>query len=725
MREVRGETLRAAFDEQPALVARVAWLQRVCEAVAYAHSAGVVHRDLKPENVRLGEFDELTLLDWGLACEVGAARPPAGTRGYVAPEQRAGAVASTSMDVYALGAMLSELLTGAPPPAPGQVPPGPVELAEACGAATAAEPSARPTAAELGTRLRAWLEGEQRTEEARARLPAAMAHLHAAAAARAEAMQLRRAAADALRDVLPSAPIEAKRAGWDLGERAAEADRRADDAELDHQQALARILELDPGSAEARGLLDAHQRRQLLAAEARGDAREARRLTWLVEASGAAAASWLRAPATLTLRTEPPGLEVTIAPLGLVDRRSVPGTSRPLGRTPLVGVPVSPGGHLLTLTGRGREVHLVVDLARGEEWDPVRPGSVGPEALVVPEAVEGARWIPPGWFPAGGDAHAPDSLTARRVWVDGVHVATHRVTVSEYVAFLNDLPEAVALLHEPREDAGYGAAPRPVLRREGGRWVASAAAFEGGSWGPDWPVVLVDAHDAEAYAAWWSARTGRRWTLPHDLEWEKAARGVDGRAYPFGPFLDPAFANMVRSSAAEPGRVAVHAFPTDTSPYGIRGLAGNVRDLCANTWLRDGDTPDGAVVDPEAAPAPWPYRVVRGGSWMSTEPWCRSAARFANRPTARSTSFGFRLVTRDGRPEPTPSRDRAPVRGGSALRVTDGGGAPRPRRRPPPTIRSCWWRRCPPARPRPARSPPSRARSHRGRTRGAARCRRR
>ena len=52
---------------------------------------------------------------------------------------------------------------------------------------------------------------------------------------------------------------------------------------------------------------------------------------------------------------------------------------------------------------------------------------------------------------------------------------------------------------------------------------------DGRDWHPDWPVRLVSAEDAAAFAAWESARTGQAWRLPHELEWEKAARGVDRR----------------------------------------------------------------------------------------------------------------------------------------------------------------------------------------------------
>ena len=135
MKLVEGQTFarllaergRSAHDLQRIL--RI--FEVVCQTLAYAHARGIVHRDLKPSNIMVGSFSEVQVMDWGLACEVvvgGSGSTPhdlenelvMGTPAYRAPEQaRGGATHDARVDVFALGAILCEILTGAPPFAEG------------------------------------------------------------------------------------------------------------------------------------------------------------------------------------------------------------------------------------------------------------------------------------------------------------------------------------------------------------------------------------------------------------------------------------------------------------------------------------------------------------------------------------------------------------------------------------------------------------------------------
>ena len=147
MRQVHGEPLDRRLGGQWQLRERLSFLGNViavADAVAYAHSRGVIHRDLKPANVLVGSFGETFVADWGLAKLLRESTPPEplleaeatgsstetqqgsvlGTPAYMAPEQRAGAPVDERADVFALGAILYEVMAGCPPPLRGsEIPP--------------------------------------------------------------------------------------------------------------------------------------------------------------------------------------------------------------------------------------------------------------------------------------------------------------------------------------------------------------------------------------------------------------------------------------------------------------------------------------------------------------------------------------------------------------------------------------------------------------------------
>lgn len=181
MRLVRGQSLAVALTEDRDRGRLLRHVVDAAQAVAYAHSQGVVHRDLKPANVMVGPFGETLVVDWGLAAahdpaalgEPGEGWPPleegssvVGTPGYMSPEQSDGAPAHPADDVYSLGAMLQELLVGAPPSASGEpaaLPPEtPRELAAIVARALGATRADRYSdAGELVADLEAMLDGRR------------------------------------------------------------------------------------------------------------------------------------------------------------------------------------------------------------------------------------------------------------------------------------------------------------------------------------------------------------------------------------------------------------------------------------------------------------------------------------------------------------------------------------------------------------------------------------
>ncbi|GHJ37204.1 SUMF1/EgtB/PvdO family nonheme iron enzyme [Streptomyces sp. TS71-3] len=154
------------------------------------------------------------------------------------------------------------------------------------------------------------------------------------------------------------------------------------------------------------------------------------------------------------------------------------------------------------------------------------------------------------------------------------------------------------------------------------------------------PVWTVRPEDADAYAAWLSARTGRRFELPTEAEWEYAAGGGDGREFPWpGGFLDD-HANTVEQGPLDTTPVGV--YPAGRTPFGADDMAGNVEEYTADDYRPyDG----GAPVDDDLLVTRGSYRVARGGSFTRYGDLARCARRHGwfDRPIY---AIGFRLVER-------------------------------------------------------------------------------
>lgn len=201
---------------------------------------------------------------------------------------------------------------------------------------------------------------------------------------------------------------------------------------------------------------------------------------------------------------------------------------------------------------------------------------------------------------------------------DAFAIARTPVTNAQYAAF-------VAATGQPVPDVdratweGYGLI-HPYGRSRRHAWV-------GGRPPPgreDHPVVLVSLADARAHAAWLSNLTGARWRLPDESEWEKAARGTDGRSFPWGDDWDAGRLNSYDRGPFD--TVPVGSFPAGASPFGLLDAAGQVFEWTAT----------------EAAPGRY---IVKGGSWDDKGCGvCRPAARHARPADIRHILIGYRLL---------------------------------------------------------------------------------
>ena len=630
---VIGEVHRASVDAWRtapsgwSLRRLVATFAQVCHAVAYAHGRGVIHRDLKPHNVMIGPYGEALLMDWGLAKRLGPASAahgagPAvvsdaehqtvaghapGTPAYMAPEwvdRGEGALTPDEgirLDVYALGGMLFCILADRPPyvgPSPEEVleqvrqgpplwppqradgPAAPADLVEICGRAMARDARARfASASELALALRDWLEGSNARERALRVVAEAEAEHREAERLRREAAVLRAEAEAWLREVAPAGGEDAKAPGWAKADEAARHRRQADLHDVAYRETLMAALNHAPDLEQAHQRLAQlhleHHRR----AEARRDLAEASEREALIVRHDRAGihAAYLEGTGALTLVTSPPGARVRLSRYVERHRRLVEAAPVDLGVTPLHAVPLAMGRYLCRLQLEGHvEVRYPIWIERQQHWDGVAPGGETPVPIVLPP--HGALGpdevgVAAGWFWAGGDATAYQSLPRQRVWVDGFVI------------------QRFPIVAEPTSQG--------------------------------LPRVHVSWHEAMGLAEVWRQRTGQGWRLPTELQWEKAARGVDGRYFPWGDHFDPTWCN-VHDSAEVPGLAPVDAFEVDESPYGVRGMAGNVRDWCV----------DGGEL-----------RIVRGGAWNAPDPRLARAAYRTTRPAhTRQPRVGVRLV---------------------------------------------------------------------------------
>jgi formylglycine-generating enzyme required for sulfatase activity len=168
----------------------------------------------------------------------------------------------------------------------------------------------------------------------------------------------------------------------------------------------------------------------------------------------------------------------------------------------------------------------------------------------------------------------------------------------------------------------------------------------------EYPVLGVNWDSAVAYTNWLSAKTGKRYRLPTEAEWEKAARGTDERRYPWGNTIDRSLANFVGAQPFDTGRpVGFYdgslrgdlQTKSNASPYGAFDMAGNVMEWCSDWYDRDYYR-----VSPRKnpkGPATGAYKVVRGGTFFLDALELRSYARSAAWPSFQAhRMIGFRAV---------------------------------------------------------------------------------
>ncbi len=244
------------------------------------------------------------------------------------------------------------------------------------------------------------------------------------------------------------------------------------------------------------------------------------------------------------------------------------------------------------------------------------PSSPAPASLALPAGFmehggriwclkDGAElaFVPAGPFTMGSDHGAPDEGPARTVRLAPFLMDRHEVTVWQYGWFCRDTGRAM-----PEQ-------PKAANDRH--------------------PVVNVTWEEAHAFAEW----AGK--CLPTEAQWEKAARGTDARAFPWGN-EPPDEDGACLKDPAEEGTTAVGSYPAGRSPYGILDMLGNAWEWCADWYAADAFA-RGASADP-IGPVEGTSRVIRGGVWDDRDEGLRITRRRRCRPGNRYDFVGFRCV---------------------------------------------------------------------------------
>ncbi|MEI2691323.1 MAG: bifunctional serine/threonine-protein kinase/formylglycine-generating enzyme family protein [Anaerolineae bacterium] len=547
---VAGENLQSVLDRwlqqhrQPLPERAVLpWFDQVLDALTYLHSQqpyAIIHRDIKPGNIILTPQGKVKLVDFGLVKLLDPLRPGTatvvkgmGTPEYAALEQHGQAAyghTDARTDIYALGATLYHLLTGAAPP-------DAVQLAVKPGSLTPPRQANPALSAASETAILKALKTQpdqrfQSAAEMRTALPASGGQQP------------------------PPAPPWRQRVS---GKGAAAGVALV-------SIALLAVLILRPASPPSPGLAVLSR-----------------------TASPTSAPSHTPVPPTDTPvpPTDTPS-SPTDTPVPPIDTPSPP-TDTPV---PPIDTPVPPTDTPIPPT-------------------PTPALGIGSTMLSEQDGME-LVYVPAGEFLMGSTDADP--------MADSDEKPQHTVYLD---AFWSDKTEVTAAQYRRCVDAGACSAPDT-----GGSCTYSA---DGRS---DHPINCVDWNQAAAYCAW----AGRR--LPTEAEWEKAARGADGRIYPWGDQApDAALANFDQNIGST---TAVGSYPAGASPYGALDMAGNVWEWAAD-WY-DEATYTASPRENPTGPGTGSTRVLRGGSWGISASYVRAASRDGGTPDFRDDRVGFRCA---------------------------------------------------------------------------------
>ena len=216
-------------------------------------------------------------------------------------------------------------------------------------------------------------------------------------------------------------------------------------------------------------------------------------------------------------------------------------------------------------------------------------------------------YVPAGQFIMGSEDGATDESPVHTVNLDAFWIDQTEVTNGQYERCVS-----------------AGECTEPMISSSSTR-----NSYYGSDQYRNYPVIYVGWNQAAAYCTWAGGR------LPTEAEWEKAARGTDGRTYPWGDSIDENYANY-NGTAGDTSEIG--SYPAGASPYNVLDMAGNVWEW-GSDWYDDDYYSHSPTRNPDGYD-----RVLRGGSWFDSDSSTRSANRYRYNPEGRDDGIGFRCA---------------------------------------------------------------------------------
>jgi eukaryotic-like serine/threonine-protein kinase len=591
---VPGETLQARLKTLSATGQRLPIdetlniMAKVCDAVGYAHQRGMIHRDLKPANVMLMQGQPI-LMDFGIAKIMGGTQHTAtgaivGTAAYMSPEQVQGAPLDPRSDLYSLGVMLFEMAVGHPPFE------GDSAMTIMLKHIQQPVPNLRVSAGEVPERLVAVIEKAlAKNPDERFQTGEAMAAaLRAIQSGEAEVSDVQSRINTFLEELQSTGSVSSVQATVRPGTNRTP----TGGAERDRTMLQSPGTEVQPRpspSASASGTMVQPPPTSVMSPPKTGAQAQPEKKRGL-----------------------PLGLLIALIIFGVICLVGVVGASI-LAATGGLGAFGGAGKSSATPTlgsSLATETATPPETEATASPSPSETPTLEPTATAVPLPT-GMILIPAGTFNMGSAEGGPEEAPVHSVTLD---------------AFLIDQYEVTNARYQKCVEAGTCKPPLAAGSFTRTNYYSNPAFA-------DFPVIQVTWDQAATFCAW---EEGKR--LPTEAEWEYAARGTDGRRFPWGNDFDPSL-----TTVNEPDTAVVGKYPGGASPFGVSDLAGNILEWVAD-WY-DGNYYVQSVSHNPTGPEIGTRRVLRGGSFGNPDSrFYLAARRYRQLPNFHDTDVGFRCA---------------------------------------------------------------------------------